>query len=240
VSGTEPGSKLQSQTPEQYGDKYRDHLLEQYKLFVQTSQQVSERRQNANNFLLTLNSSLVTLFVISLSSFGHHRWNALIPFTGLFVCFIWHSLVESYKDLNTAKFEVIHELEDQLPVALFRYEWHVCGHGKDKDKHVPLTHLERWIPWMFAMLYVGMAAYALFAPVDRKEPKPQPSATVQLAPAPTVRPEHQACGSVVNSGSEQGFRLRVLRPVHRGRFDEKKQEQHGNWPAEALKRVETV
>jgi hypothetical protein len=185
-----PTSKLQSRTPEEYGEKYQDHLLEQYKLYVETSQQVSERRQNANNYLLTLNSSLVTLFVVFLSTFGHHRWNALIPATGLVICFLWYSLVDSYKDLNTAKFAVIHELEAQLPVALFRHEWFVCGHNKKKkdkpveDMYVPLTHLERWIPWMFAVIYVVLGAYALLAHVDQK-PSPQPT-TVQSAPASTA------------------------------------------------------
>lgn len=182
-----PTSKLQSRTPEEYGEKYQDHLLEQYKLYVATSQQVSERRQNSNNYLLTLNSSLVTLFVVFLSTFGHHRWNALIPATGLVICFLWYSLVDSYKDLNTAKFAVIHELENQLPVALFRHEWFVCGHNRKKkdkpveDMYVPLTHLERWIPWMFAVLYVALGAYALLAQVDQKS-NPQPT-TVQSAPA---------------------------------------------------------
>jgi hypothetical protein len=41
-----------------------------------------------------------------------------MPGTGLIVCFIWYSLVDSYKDLNTTKFAVIHELQNQLPVAL--------------------------------------------------------------------------------------------------------------------------
>jgi hypothetical protein len=190
--GSKPGNKLQSRTPEQYGEKYHDHLLEQYKIYVQTSQQVSERRQQENNFLLTLNSSLVTLFVVFLSSFGHHRWNALIPLTGLVVCFIWHSLVESYKDLNTAKFAVIHELEEQLPVALFRYEWHVCGHGKDRDKYVPLTHLERWIPVAFAVLYLGLGVYALLAPVDKKdtEQRTQPVQQHEIKAAPAASEKH--------------------------------------------------
>ena len=42
----------------------------------------------------------------------------MIPDTGLIVYFIWYSLVDSSKDLNTATFAVIHELENQLPVAL--------------------------------------------------------------------------------------------------------------------------
>ena len=178
--------KLQSRTPEEYGGKYQDHLLEQYKLFVETSQHTSDKRQNANNYLLTLCSSLVTLFVTFLSTFGHHRWNVLIPVAGLFVCFIWWSLVNSYKDLNTAKFKVIHELEEQLPVALFDYEWHVCGKGKDRDKYIPLTHLERLVPWMFGLLFVGLAAYALLAPVDKKpDPKQNEMPTVHTVPSKT-------------------------------------------------------
>jgi hypothetical protein len=191
------GSKLQSRTPEEYGEKYQDHLLEQYKLFVETSQRVSEKRQNSNNYLLTLNSSLVTLFVVFLSTFGHHWWNVLIPATGLIVCFIWYSLVDSYKDLNKAKFDVIHELENQLPVALFRHEWWVCGHNrKSKDKtvedtYVPLTHLERWIPIAFAVLYIGLAGYAIWVPAASKDAHTQPPQQQHdVKPAPTAPESH--------------------------------------------------
>ena len=41
----------------------------------------------------------------------------MTPGTGLIVCFSWYSLVDS-KDRNAATFAVIHELENQLPVAL--------------------------------------------------------------------------------------------------------------------------
>lgn len=176
---------LQSQTRDEYGENYQEHLLEQYKLFVATSQQLSERRQQANNYLLTLNSSLVTVFAFALSSFGQHRWNALIPFTGLFVCFIWYSLVDSYKDLNTAKFKVIHEMETQLPVALFRHEWHVCGYGKGKRNYVPLTHLERWVPVAFAALYVILITYTLLAPGGVT--KTQPNSTQNTPSASTTK-----------------------------------------------------
>ncbi len=171
-------SKLQSRSPEECGEKYQDHLLEQYKLYVETSQQVSEKRQNSNNYLLTLNSSLVTLFVVFLSTFGHHRWNALIPATGLIVCFIWWALVDSYKDLNTAKFAIIHELEHQLPVALFRHEWWSV-----------LTHLERWIPVAFGGLYLILMGYALLAPVDKKETQ---QSTQQTQPAQQQQHEIKA------------------------------------------------
>jgi hypothetical protein len=192
-------SKLQSRTREEYGDKYQDHLLEQYKLFVETSQHTSEKRQSANNYLLTLNSSLVTLCVVFLSTFGNHCWNVLIPATGLIVCFIWWSLVDSYKDLNTAKFEVIHELEEQLPVALFRHEWWVCGHNRKKrdkpvqDKYIPLTHLERWIPVAFAALYIGIAIYTVHASRESKG-STRPSPQQPTWPATPLRPQLQPQG----------------------------------------------
>jgi hypothetical protein len=62
----------------------------------------------------------------------------------------------------------------QLPVALFRHEWFVCGHNRKKrdkpleDKYVPLTHLERSVPVAFAVLYIGLGAYSLLVPSGGK------------------------------------------------------------------------
>jgi hypothetical protein len=153
---------LITQTPAHYGEKFQDHLLEQYKLYVESSQRISERRLNSGNFFLAINSSLVAVFGIVLSSFGHHRWNAAIPVTGILVSFVWFRLVRSYKDLNSTKFIVIHELESYLPAALFRYEWTVCGHG-DPKKYRPVTHTEQWIPLIFMVFYFVLILYALLA-----------------------------------------------------------------------------
>lgn len=160
-----PYTGLISQTREVYGSKFQDHLLEQYKLYVESAQKISERRLNSSNFFLAINSSLVAVFGIVLSSFGHHRWNAAIPLTGIFVSFVWLRLVKSYKDLNTTKFVVIHELETHLPAALFRHEWYVCGHG-DSKKYRPVTHTEQWIPVVFMAFYGILALYALCAQAD--------------------------------------------------------------------------
>ena len=158
-------SGLLSQAPEHYGPRFQDHLLEQYKLYVDSAQKISERRLHSGNFFLAINSSLVAVFGIALSSFGHHRWNAAVPITGILVSFVWFRLVKSYKDLNSTKFIVIHELEAYLPAALFKYEWHVCGHG-DATKYKPVTHTEQWIPLVFMAFYFVLCLYALFAHAD--------------------------------------------------------------------------
>ena len=88
-----------------------------------------------------------------------------IPMTGILVSVVWFRLVKSYKDLNTTKFIVIHELEAYLPAALFKHEWAVCGHG-DPKKYRPLTHTEQWIPVVFVVFYVVLILYALCARPD--------------------------------------------------------------------------
>lgn len=158
-----PFTGLISQAPSSYGPKFQDHLLEQYRLYVESAQRISERRLHSGNFFLAINSSLVAVFGITLSSFGKHRWNVAIPLAGVLVSLVWLRVVKSYKDLNTAKFKVIHELEAYLPAALFKYEWHVCGWGADPKKYRPLTHSEQWVPVAFIIFYIILALYALLA-----------------------------------------------------------------------------
>jgi hypothetical protein len=95
-------------------------------------------------------------------------WLIIIPIAGLLVSLAWYSMVRSYKDLNSAKFKVIHELEQHLPAAVFAYEWHHCEHGKGKA-YTPITHTERWIPGIFAMVYIGLAVLIVAGISPKKE-----------------------------------------------------------------------
>ena len=175
--GTSPapeprGGLLISRPPEVYGERFQDHLLEQYKLYVESSQKVSEKRISTGNYLLTVNSSLLTMFGLASTVSDVGAWLAIIPGAGLLVSLTWFSLVISYKDLNTAKFKVIHELEDHLPAAVFRYEWHLCEQGQGKA-YWPITHLERWIPLIFVVVYLILGVYSLSRGHVRPEaPKP--------------------------------------------------------------------
>jgi hypothetical protein len=189
--------QLISNPKETYGELFQEHLLEQYKLYVDSSQKVSEKRISTGNYLLTVNSSLLTVFGIASTLHIGGAWLVIVPIAGLLVSLTWFSLVISYKDLNTAKFKVIHELEDYLPAALFRCEWHSCEQGQGKA-YKPITHLERWIPVTFAAVYLVLAGYALFfrPPVKKAETQPvsvtgtvdvniKSPAPVPAAPAPS-------------------------------------------------------
>ena len=44
--------------PDEYGEKYQDHLLEQYKLFIEMADRVSQRRDQSNRFYVTFVSAI--------------------------------------------------------------------------------------------------------------------------------------------------------------------------------------
>lgn len=153
----EPLHQLMRHTKESYGDSFAAHLFEQYKHYVESAEKISERRVSANNYLLTVNAFLVTLYSLVAASRFNTFWTILVPVAGLLVSLTWYRIITSYRDLNTVKFKVIHELEQHMPAALYDYEWKKAGEGRGKA-YYPLSHLERWIPIVFMVLYVLLAS----------------------------------------------------------------------------------
>jgi len=150
------------QNQETYGETFTAHLFEQYKLYVESAERISERRISANNFLLTVNASLITLYGLMVVSHTVGRWGLfLIPCVGLLVCFSWHNILISYRNLNTIKFQVIHELEQAMPAALYCYEWQKAEAGKGTI-YKPLSHLECWIPRIFMGFYFVLVIVSFF------------------------------------------------------------------------------
>jgi hypothetical protein len=153
--------------PERYGEEYRNHLLEQYKLYVQMADKISERRQAANNFFLTINTALIAfLGLVASPNVGGADgvaanpplpWVFVVSAAGVVLCFSWFRLVRSYMDLNSGKFKVVHEIESRLPASPYDAEWEALGRGEDPGLYLPFTHIEIWIPWVFAALYVVLA-----------------------------------------------------------------------------------
>jgi hypothetical protein len=144
------------QTREEYGDSWRSDLFEQYKMYVESADKISERRTAANNYLLTVNTGLVTLYGLATQPASTIVWHITVPIAGILASFVWWWLIQSYRDLNTVKFKVIHELENYLPVALYDHEWKLAEQGRGKS-YRPVSHLEGLVPFIFMALYVLLA-----------------------------------------------------------------------------------
>ncbi|MDD3285544.1 MAG: hypothetical protein PHG95_02840 [Patescibacteria group bacterium] len=139
-----------------YGDNYNEHLLEQYKLYVEGIEKISDRRHNANNYFITVNTAIITLIGLSFNVdfLKDNSWiRIVIALLGIIISVIFWYLIRAYKQLNTGKFTVIHKIEERMPLSLYSYEWDVLGNGKDNEKYYPFSHIELIIPRVFGILY---------------------------------------------------------------------------------------
>jgi len=147
-----------------YGDKYVEHLLEQYKIYVESADKISDRRQRTNEFFLGLNTALVALLGFISSRIGEGQLALLFCFAavgGITVCYLWYRIIRSYKGLNRGKFAVIHAIESRLPLSLFDAEWEILERGDNREVYWPFTHIELKVPWIFILIYLGLVLVTL-------------------------------------------------------------------------------
>ena len=131
--------------------------LELYKLSVEMADRISARRLTANSFFLTINTGIIAFAgYLSLSAekqlaVGQY-W--IVALAGIILCYMWYRLIRSYAGLNKAKFDVIHEMEKDLPYKIFDAEWVAVGEGKEPKKYLPFTKIEMAVPWVFLVIHL--------------------------------------------------------------------------------------
>lgn len=132
-----------------------DGYLELYKLAVEMADRVSARRTAANSFFLAVQTALVTLLGVD----GLSR--LAVSGAGLVLAGAWWLLLRSYRKLNGAKFQVITEMETQLPVAVFTREWKALKGGGGpavkrtlRNRYAELGVMEQVVPAIFAVIYI--------------------------------------------------------------------------------------
>lgn len=141
-------------------------VLEQWKMCVEAAERVSTRRALTNAFFLALNTtafSAVGAFWAKTPQ-GIGLGGLVPPLLALLaVCLVWWALVRSYRQLNEAKFSVVHELETRLPANVFTWEWALIRTRQPRfHGYLRLTVLEQVIPVLFSLLYVIAFLLAVF------------------------------------------------------------------------------
>lgn len=78
----------------------------------------TEKRTNSNNIFITINAALLAVI-----SFSLDYESIALSIVGIAVCIVWLNSIESYKKLSSVKYDIINEIELQLPLRPFTYEW---------------------------------------------------------------------------------------------------------------------
>ena len=140
--------------------------MEQYKLYVEMADRVSQRRDSANRFYAGLLSGMAALLAVAVSASIFEEIEAVIylvvALVGATLCLVWFLNIRSYRQLNTGKFQVIHELEQTLPHAMYAREWEILRPREGEKRYLQLTRVEQVVPGLLATPYLILAGYSLY------------------------------------------------------------------------------
>ncbi len=145
-------------TPESaYGERYRGDFLTLYRDYVASADAVSSRRTLANNFFVGINTALIG--VRGYFEINNGQAVVVLAAVGILICVVWYRMIQSYRSLNSSKFQVIQEMEKHLPLAAYTAEYAV--QKSSAKPHRSLTSVETFVPLLFSLLHVAIAAYQL-------------------------------------------------------------------------------
>lgn len=134
--------------------------LEQYKLYVEMADRVSNRRSTLNNFYLTLNTAIIALLGTALTNTSKNL-GITISIISFFICVLWSQKIDSYKNLNKIKFGIINKIEENLPIMPYKHEWQQLNSEKNKKTYFQITDLEKNIPYIFIFSYLGLFIFLI-------------------------------------------------------------------------------
>ena len=127
---------------------------------------VSSRRTQIGQFHISLLSGLLALLslVVRLGSSGNIMSMIFIAVAvlGIALCIIWYVNIRSYRQLNTGKFRVIHEMEKQLPFPCYAREWEILKEGNRGGEYLQLTHVEKYVPFVLSVPFILLLVYSLW------------------------------------------------------------------------------
>lgn len=133
-------------------------IMEQYKLYVDMADRISQRRAEANKYYISILSGILIVLAIIFEKGSDHELQTLIlrmvSIVGVLICSVWFVNLQSYRQLNSGKFKVIHEMEKSLPFSCYDREWQILKEGRNYRQYFPLTHIEKYIPLIFAIPYI--------------------------------------------------------------------------------------
>ncbi len=132
----------------------KEHLFNQYTFYLNGAEKTSDRRQSANNFMWTIHAVFISGFGLTFTSTENFKFlQILIGLQAIFFCIYWRQLILSYKKLNGTKFKIIIDIEKELPLNIYGYEWQEIK-NKINEKYKTFSEIEIKIPVIFLTFWI--------------------------------------------------------------------------------------
>ena len=147
---------------EEYGTKYVEHLIEQYKSFVEMKKGFLERKVQKDKFY---SSILLGFLAFLIYMFRDADFNIMLYFifiiasiTGLLLCYVWYKILSFYRMRSDAHYYILKEMEKFLPFECYRLEkQEIDDMVKNFDA---ITKIEMDVPWIIAIPYIILLIYS--------------------------------------------------------------------------------
>ena len=138
--------------------------FEEYRLFVEDTTLLSERRQTISNIYVAVNSLLMAAIGLLFKELGAQGVGALLlPFplitAGIAISLWWRQLIGKYKQLIGLRIDMLRKMENEMPESIKKY------HAEDRlyprnaagemvsGKGLNFSDLEARLPVLFVVLY---------------------------------------------------------------------------------------
>ena len=140
-------------------------LFEEYKLFIEDTARLSERRQTAANTYVTVNGAIIGFITYLVASADLNSWwfslaVAPIVVAAFMVCVFWRQSIQKYKALINLRFKVLREIEEKIEGSskVIHREDELypqnLGSNKRNIKSLNISDLESRLPTLFSALYL--------------------------------------------------------------------------------------
>jgi len=135
--------------------------FDEYKFFTERIQHRSDRRQQASQIYLTVNTAIFGLIALLIKDSGLKGWSLLIGilplfFVGVFVCLSWVRIISEFERLIGWQYEQLREMEKHIR-SLYKMhtkEWDEFYKPISSRKRFSFSHLESRMPSVFMGLYI--------------------------------------------------------------------------------------
>lgn len=139
--------------------------FDEYKLFIDDTARLSERRQGVTNTCITVNGAIVGLITFLIKDAGLTNWWLVVTMlplivAGIAVCYFWRRLLATYKTLIDFRFEQLEKMERGESLQgchrMYNLEAQRFYGEAPPEQKIGFSRIEMRLPLLFIALYVLM------------------------------------------------------------------------------------
>lgn len=141
------------------------YSIEQYKILIDSLNQLNNTRENANNFWMGINGFGISAiaYLRDIGDTNQYKFVFLITMSvvGLLFCLSWLSYLRTIKESIEVRSRLLIELERELPMTLFTK---IFARSSGQPGKSTLTLKEMLVPSLFIAGYIFFSILIVFFP----------------------------------------------------------------------------